>query len=966
MCSDIWSQNVPTEKYTSKNGLISDRITAIAQDEKGFMWFGSFFGICRYDGIKFEKIALPVSQQNKYVNCLLSVGHKMYAGISFGGGLAEYENGKVNSYFINTNNSVNVEDFTCLAVIEDGSILLGSNFNKVYRFENGNFTYLFSLPYTEQPIITGLKADKNRNIWVSTQKGLFIAPFPYQRLNQYYKNDNCFSLNITAEGKMFFNRNYGTNITEVVCTEWKPAGFTYSKILGVSSTSKVVSFSGNTATGLWGIDYTDGLTNTSSSGARKNFNVAMDFTTDLNIVFADRENNLWIANEPGIIKVSNFNIQHFLFDEIAAGGSSVHLVEDSIVYTANSKSLFIIQNNSIRKTKLDLLKPDYYGMIHEDQLQNVWIGMWNGGLWRTRWKGGNLLEEQFFSTFDGSEIKVNNGFSDSGGNTWFIGFSGIYHVRGNRIIDHFLPKNKIGTPAFVNSFTIDEENKIMWLGENSSGIIKVSYAIQQNQTCTYKVIGYLGDKDGLTDCYVRSTFLDHRRNLWVGTRFGGIYKIRVKGQGYSVTSCNQDADLTCTRVTDIVAQDSTAVWFATCDGVYRYLYSNNLWQHFNTSNGILNAEIFRIAIDAKKNFIWASSSQGITKLQINNQQKTEPPLISITSVIVLGKPDSTALLSNRSSYSYNENSIGFSYTGASFIDEKKIHYKYLLEGHETNWSVPVFTNSVNYASLPPGKYTFKVIAANAQEQWSYQPAIFQFEIVRPFYKSPALIFLAITLGIFIIYMIRIQRLKQRFRIEKIRLNIARDLHDDIGSSLGSINLLSKNASRRIQNQSATSDMGPVFQKIGESAENTLEAMDDIVWSINPNKDKVNDLLIRMREFAIPLFEVKNMKFDFRVNGDKDLPIPMNLRRNIFLIYKESIHNILKHAGANKVLVELHITHQQFKMTVMDDGKGFQENTPTTRSNGLKNMQGRAEAVNGKIKFQSAGTGTKIDFEAPIR
>ena len=131
---------------------------------------------------------------------------------------------------------------------------------------------------------------------------------------------------------------------------------------------------------------------------------------------------------------------------------------------------------------------------------------------------------------------------------------------------------------------------------------------------------------------------------------------------------------------------------------------------------------------------------------------------------------------------------------------------------------------MNYASLPPGNYVFKVLAANAEGQWSSEPATFSFVIIRPFYKSPVLAFLLITAGIFIIYVIRIQRLKQRYKIERIRLNIARDLHDDIGSTLGSINLLSKTATRKINNQTNTEEITPIFQKIGESAENTLEAM----------------------------------------------------------------------------------------------------------------------------------------------
>src|SRR3954470_8292889 len=102
-----YAQNIPYEKYTTKNGLISDRITAIAQDEKGYMWFGSYFGVCRYNGISFEKIALPEQQENKYVTCMLPVNNKMYIAFSFQGGLVEYSSGKLKVYNIDQEGTIN-------------------------------------------------------------------------------------------------------------------------------------------------------------------------------------------------------------------------------------------------------------------------------------------------------------------------------------------------------------------------------------------------------------------------------------------------------------------------------------------------------------------------------------------------------------------------------------------------------------------------------------------------------------------------------------------------------------------------------------------------------------------------------------------------------------------------------------------------------------------------------------------
>lgn len=110
----VYGQSLPFEKYTSKNGLISDRITAIAQDDEGFMWFGSYFGICRYAGLAFERLELPSQQQNRYVTFLGAANGKMYAGFLFSGGLAEWSGNKVNMHFIRGKDSVLANEFVCM------------------------------------------------------------------------------------------------------------------------------------------------------------------------------------------------------------------------------------------------------------------------------------------------------------------------------------------------------------------------------------------------------------------------------------------------------------------------------------------------------------------------------------------------------------------------------------------------------------------------------------------------------------------------------------------------------------------------------------------------------------------------------------------------------------------------------------------------------------------------------------
>lgn len=950
-------QTLSYEKYTSKNGLVSDRITAIAQDEKGFMWFGSFFGISRYDGKKFEKVELHEQQKNKYVNCLLSAHGKMYAGFLFGGGLAEYDRGKVKAYFINKEGAGN--DITCMNDNGDGSLVLANAAGEVYVFKNGHFRFLVRLPLKPRMHPRQILKDRAGTYWIATEQGLFLLPPPYNRLQPYFTNEFVYSVSIDARDSIWFCRTDGKK-TIVQKTAGHPIK---AELIYASPHLKTVLFSNYGGNGFWQLDVQKGLFDLKNLNEGF-FKIPFDLSTDINSIFEDREHNLWISNEPGIFKISNFHIKTYLFEETAAAGGTISFENDSVLRVTNSKSLYTVASNSMSKEIAQFGRSDYFGLLHRDRERYLWVGFWEQGILRTRWKNGKLVSRKDFSSYKGKPTKAKTATEDSKGNLWLGGSNGLYRINKNEIKESFQPLSANGHPAFINSITIDETKPMLWLADNALGVIGVKYELLPDGTCKYETKVYITAKDGLRDEFVRSILFDKNKTLWVGTRSGGIYKIEEGKGKFLVKDCNQEAGLSCARIADIKAEGSKAVWFASCDGIYRYHYSDKTWLHYTTSDGLLNAEVYSVAVDPNGKYVWALSAQGLTQLQIDGAKRTVPPLIDLTAVTVLGKADTNALMQQETvRYSSSQNSIGFSFAGASFLDEKKVSYKYILEGYDQEWSVPSMNNSVHYASLPPGKYRFKVIAANAKHEWSEQPAVFEFQIVMPFYKSTWFLFLSFSVLGLLFYFVRIQQLKQKYKIEKLRLTIARDLHDDIGSTLGSINILTKTAARKLNKPVRKEDMARIFERIGKSAENTLDAMDDIVWSINPDKDKLQDLIIRMREFVIPLYEARNIELDFIVEGNKEHVLAMDFRRNVFLIYKEAVHNILKHSEATRVTITIEL-RQQFVMKIRDNGKGFV--VATTSRNGLRNMQNRANEVNGRFEINSSSSGTELIFYAPIR
>ncbi|MEQ9168451.1 MAG: tetratricopeptide repeat protein [Fulvivirga sp.] len=206
----------------------------------------------------------------------------------------------------------------------------------------------------------------------------------------------------------------------------------------------------------------------------------------------------------------------------------------------------------------------------------------------------------------------------------------------------------------------------------------------------------------------------------------------------------------------------------------------------------------------------------------------------------------------------------------------------------------------------------------------------------------------------------INKAKRLLEIERVRNNIARDLHDDIGSTLSSINILSKVA--MVEPGSNTQHY---LQRIGDQSTRIMEEMGDIVWSIHPGNDSTDRLIARMREFLTEIFEPLNIEYTFLESIDKNFILNSEKRKNLFLIFKETINNAIKYSNATFVEISLTKTDTTLVMTIKDNGKGFDEQT-TKAGNGLKNLRERSHEVGGNITLKSTiGEGTELRFTLPI-
>ncbi len=206
----------------------------------------------------------------------------------------------------------------------------------------------------------------------------------------------------------------------------------------------------------------------------------------------------------------------------------------------------------------------------------------------------------------------------------------------------------------------------------------------------------------------------------------------------------------------------------------------------------------------------------------------------------------------------------------------------------------------------------------------------------------------------------LNKAKRLVEIERVRNNIARDLHDDIGSTLSSINILSQ-----VALQEKNGGTQNYLQRIGDQSARIMENMSDMVWSINPSNDSLSQVVIKMREFATEILEAQNIDFRFSEKVSTNLIIDAEKRKSLFLIFKETINNAAKYSQASLVEISLDEKNHTLAMKIKDNGTGFEEQA-VKKGNGLRNLRERAKAVNGTLTLKSSpGQGTEMNLLLPL-
>jgi signal transduction histidine kinase len=292
-----------------------------------------------------------------------------------------------------------------------------------------------------------------------------------------------------------------------------------------------------------------------------------------------------------------------------------------------------------------------------------------------------------------------------------------------------------------------------------------------------------------------------------------------------------------------------------------------------------------------------------------------------------------------------------------------VMYTYRLNGSsDTTWSKPENIHEASYINLAPGNYIFEVKTLGWNGKYG-EPATFEFSIATPFWKQWWFITVCGLLIAAAIYAVYRYRIKQIMHVQKMRNTIATDLHDDIGSSLTNISILAELSHKNIQHPGEAKKF---LQRINEEVQYSGQAMDDIIWSVNTQNDTLEDTLARMRRYTAELLDGSGTRYHLNFDENiRDRKLNMEQRRDVYLMYKEMLNNIYKHANAQEVWINVHVLNNELDLKVRDNGKGFKANNLSHR-NGLKNLYHRTHKWRGKIRIESNNQqGTTIDISVPL-
>jgi ligand-binding sensor domain-containing protein/signal transduction histidine kinase len=946
-----------TRQWQTENGLPQNSVHSIIQTRDGYIWVATEEGLARFDGLSFavfDKQNTPQLKSND-VRSILE-GRDGALWLSTAAGLVRLFKGEAAAF--TTAQGLPSDDVEVAWEDRAGDLWVGTAAG-LSRYHGGAFQNFTTRDGLAGNSVQALFEDKDGALWVGTTGGL--SRF--------------------REGQFVSFGDAGGHAGGVEAIEQGADGC------------------------LW-LGTSEGLS-CYKDGRFKNYNARDGLPNERVISLrADRAGGLWVGTAGGLSRFDGERFETFGRADALADTIVLSVFEDaegSLWVGTESGGLFQLRDKKFTTyTTKEGLASDIVKSVYQDRKGNVWVGTYGGGLSLLR--DGKVTN---YTTKDGLASNVVLAlYDDAEGNLWVGTPDGLSRMREGKFTTY---TSADGLPNdFVRSIYADAEGSL-WVGTRG-GLARLRDGVFKTYTTA----------DGLPNDFVGTIYEDAAGRLWVGT-LGGLSKFA----GGAFTNYTTKDGLSDNVVISIYGDREGRLWIGT-NGAGLNLLEDGKFKAFTTRDGLPNDSIYRILEDARGQ-LWMSCNKGIFRLSKGELEdfaagrthtlspviygtadgmttrecsggghpsawegadgrmwfstikgvamidpsslasNTEPPPTVVEQVRVDGEPVAAA---PGLELAPGKTRFDFYYAGLSFVAPEKVRYKYRLEGFDKTWVDGGDRRVAYYTNLGPGDYRFEVIASNNDGVWSSTPATFAFSLRPHFYRTVwfyALCAVALGLVAWQLYALRLRQVRARFgAVLQERNRIAREIHDNLAQEILGISVQLEIVARLMSSSTEAARMH--LDRARALVRSSVAEARRYVWDLRSQSLEERDLPTALSEMTRRLTAESGVQTQFQVGGTFR-PLPQQVENNLLRIGQEAVNNAVRHARARTITVSLNFDARSVRLSVGDDGVGFDRGSHGNGSGdhfGLTIMRERAEEMGGTVVVRSApGEGSEVTVSVPI-
>ena len=962
--------------WGTEHGLPQNIVNALAQTPDGYLWCGTTHGLARFDGLRFQVLQgqnAPELGSGRIRQLLVDRRGALWI-TTIEGGLVRFADGRFTAFHPPVRD-VPSRAFVGLADDDAGNLWLNAEDGAVLRFSKGTFTVVSREWDPTRRSFYQVRADVQGRLWVVSATDLarledgkpvsVIHGRPSEYAFLCPGRSGGWWIQTGGRVKLWRDGQWVADVGEAV-----PPG------------SRIECSLEDLRGQLWVASLGQGLFCFTSNQPPQQITTRQGLGSDLvRALLTDTEGNLWVGTRAGGLS----RVRPALFQVIGRkDGLASDLVlpvcegsQADLWIGTDGEGLDCLNGNQIkhygRQQGLDSL---YLRTLIFDRNQQLWAGAWPGGLFK-------LEGERFVSikvspqqtTFVASLLE------DTQGRLW------LGQRTTNQLV--WLEKGGGGTISLPNpgpstdviALAQDAAGAI-WIGTDGQGLFR--YKDGQCQRFTLQ--------DGLPVNSIRALYADPDGPLWIGTLDGGLCRLK---NGRLVT-LNIRNGLVDNVINSIVDDGRGYLWFSSFQGVFRVSKQHlNLFAEgalprigcvaFGLSDGLPTLECpgsFQPAGGRLRDGrLWFSTIKGLALIhpaQVTTRSVAPPVYIEkfLVDGVLQPHPEPGPSGSTLLTVLPGPHQYEFHYTAVDLSAPERVRFRSQLENLDKGWNEVGSQRVAHYSHLPPGDYRFRVAACNQASVWNETWATLTFRVRPHFWQTwwfltGAILLAAAGLAGLVFYAARrrykrrLQTLEAQLSVERERSRIARDIHDGIGANLTEIAWLAEVAEKDATNPA---EVCAQTRRISSTARETVESFDEIVWAVLPRNDTLKSLVEYLGRRVDDLFESSPTRCWFTAPPDlPNIVVPAEVRHGFYLACREALNNVLKHARATEVRIRLSFGDSTLRVTIEDNGCGFEASASQGAGHGLRNLRKRFQDLGGTFDLQSRpGHGTVVSLALGLK